>query len=390
MRQGYTIVSSGWDATVAPGGGRHTITVPVAKNPDGSLDRRPRARRIRHRQRNDDDGTLTYPAATLDKSQASLTVRVHYTDPPISIPATGWEYVNDRTIRLLPAGDTVQAGQTLRVHLSREGSHRRRASDFAAIRDLAAFLHHAATDSDGNPNPLAGDVQFVYSFCISQPCRFMHDFLHLGLQRGRGRASGSSTGSSTGAAARAEASSTIASRSPHEPTGSTSVAGIQSASSPSPTRSSSTRHWEDRRRLRRCRADQHVPEDLRDQLGERVLGQGRLTPAHGHPRERSPRSHERPVLPALEPSARRSERARHLPAAQEPARSQSRLARAPGGAGPVGLRGQDATSKPCAAARGWHAGSLAAETGRVSPHPRGHVQRAHDHWRPVRFRALVR
>ena len=36
MRRGYTIVQSGWDATVTSGGGRQTITVPLATNPDGS------------------------------------------------------------------------------------------------------------------------------------------------------------------------------------------------------------------------------------------------------------------------------------------------------------------------------------------------------------------
>ena len=39
---------------------------------------------------------------------------------------------------------------------------------FAAIRDVAAFLHRAAVDGEGNPNPLAGDLQFVYSFGNSQ------------------------------------------------------------------------------------------------------------------------------------------------------------------------------------------------------------------------------
>src|SRR5712692_7676642 len=34
MRQGYTIVWSGWDVTAPPGGGRFTINVPVAKNAD--------------------------------------------------------------------------------------------------------------------------------------------------------------------------------------------------------------------------------------------------------------------------------------------------------------------------------------------------------------------
>src|ERR1700704_6288707 len=36
MRQGYSIVLSGWDATAPPGAGRLTITVPVATNADGS------------------------------------------------------------------------------------------------------------------------------------------------------------------------------------------------------------------------------------------------------------------------------------------------------------------------------------------------------------------
>ena len=36
MRQGYTIVFSGWDATVPAGAGRQTIEVPIARNADGS------------------------------------------------------------------------------------------------------------------------------------------------------------------------------------------------------------------------------------------------------------------------------------------------------------------------------------------------------------------
>src|SRR5712691_6343030 len=36
LEQGYTIVSAGWDATVLPGNGRLTISVPVARNADGS------------------------------------------------------------------------------------------------------------------------------------------------------------------------------------------------------------------------------------------------------------------------------------------------------------------------------------------------------------------
>ena len=36
-------------------------------------------------------------------------------------------------------------------------------------------------DDYGQPNPLAGDVQAIYAFGISQPARYMRDFLHLGF-----------------------------------------------------------------------------------------------------------------------------------------------------------------------------------------------------------------
>ena len=82
MRQGYTIVSSGWDAGVAPGANRLTLSVPVAKNPDGSPIVGPSLEEIAIDNATTITAGLTYPAATLDESQASLTVRVHYDDAP--------------------------------------------------------------------------------------------------------------------------------------------------------------------------------------------------------------------------------------------------------------------------------------------------------------------
>ena len=48
---------------------------------------------------------------------------------------------------------------------------------FTALRDLATFLRSAKTDDSGNPNPMAGDVEAIYTACYSQPCRTLHDFL---------------------------------------------------------------------------------------------------------------------------------------------------------------------------------------------------------------------
>src|SRR6266852_2850345 len=49
--------------------------------------------------------SLTYPAATLDQSEATLTVRKYRGDQPAVIPTTDWKYLNPSTIGLLPAGE---------------------------------------------------------------------------------------------------------------------------------------------------------------------------------------------------------------------------------------------------------------------------------------------
>lgn len=88
MRQGYTLAWSGWDATAPPGGGRFTITVPVAKNGDGSPLVGPALEEFVVDDGTTTSGPLTYPAATLDKVRARLTVRERYQDPPTPVPAS--------------------------------------------------------------------------------------------------------------------------------------------------------------------------------------------------------------------------------------------------------------------------------------------------------------
>ena len=108
MRQGYMIVFSGWDATVLAGGGRHTIEVPLAQNADGSPIVGPSLEEFVIDNSTTMAAGLTYPAATLDKSQSRLTVRVRYGDSPVALASEAWEYVNASTIRLLPAGTQFQ------------------------------------------------------------------------------------------------------------------------------------------------------------------------------------------------------------------------------------------------------------------------------------------
>lgn len=182
MRQGYSILSIAWDPTAPTDRKSLTATYPVAKNPGGSSIVGPALEEITYDNARTRTHPLTYPPATLDKSQATLTVRLRYDDPPVAVPRSGWEYYQGGKGVRLAGGKpfeqsklyefTYPAKDPLVVGLA-----------FAAIRDVADFIRNAPTDQVGTPNPLAGQAQQILTFCYSQPCRAMHDFLRLGFNQ---------------------------------------------------------------------------------------------------------------------------------------------------------------------------------------------------------------
>src|SRR6476659_2783762 len=91
MPQGYSISFSGWDMSAGTSSANFntTITLPVAKNPDGSSITGPSYEYI---VTSGASANLTYPAATLDQSTARLTHRVHLDDTPLVVPASDWQY----------------------------------------------------------------------------------------------------------------------------------------------------------------------------------------------------------------------------------------------------------------------------------------------------------
>ena len=181
---------------------------------------------------------------------------------------------------------------------------------FAAIRDVADFLRNAPTDRRGHRTHWPVDAQQIYTFCYSQPCRAMHDFVRLGFNQ-------------TAAGGRA-------------------VDGIESLvagasggffnyrfAQPGRTMRQHIGRWYPERQfpfanqvttdpvtgqtdgvLQQCSRQRHLPEDLRGQLRDRVLEQGRLAADDRHPgqRPRPRRDAERALLPPVEPSARGRDR----------------------------------------------------------------------------------
>jgi hypothetical protein len=178
MPRGYTLVWSGWDKSAGPrnAGFTATITLPVAKHLDGSSITGPSYEYIVTGEKS---YPLSYPAATLIKSWATLTHRVHLDDVPTVIPATGWEYNVDGTAISLTGGAYVD-------HDIYEFSYRAKdptvnGLGLAAVRDFNAWLRYAQADDAGQRNPLAKDVQRMYAVTYSQPGRMLNDFRYLGF-----------------------------------------------------------------------------------------------------------------------------------------------------------------------------------------------------------------
>src|SRR5205814_4610602 len=180
MPRGYTMVWSGWDkaAGTSTANFNTTITVPIAKNADGTSITGPAFEYIVSPGAS---FTLTYPAATLNQAAATLTHRIHLDDPPVVVPASGWQYNATGTVISLTTGsfvanDIYEFSYTAKDPAVTGVGH-------AAIRDWSAWLRYETQDDLGTPNPLAGDITRIYTEISSQPGRTLNDFRYFGFNQ---------------------------------------------------------------------------------------------------------------------------------------------------------------------------------------------------------------
>src|SRR4029079_2597884 len=109
FRDGFTFVWSGWDPDAPTRGGGLSMKPVIATNGGAPIVRAIREEFVSGtRARDEGDGgsrtegavfRLTYEAATLDTKEAKLTVRRSEGAPRRDIPASGWAFVNERSIQ---------------------------------------------------------------------------------------------------------------------------------------------------------------------------------------------------------------------------------------------------------------------------------------------------
>ncbi|MBH98178.1 MAG: hypothetical protein CMM56_06970 [Rhodospirillaceae bacterium] len=180
MNQGYTIVGNGWDFGAVRDNMGLTISVPVAKNSDGSVITGPSYEYITFNNSETYSYTLTYPTASINNETANLTVRERLDDSPKNIPITDWEFIDEKTIRLLPVGTTFNQAHIYEFTYTAKNPVVS-GIGLAATRDFISFLRYTPKSEDRIHNPLAENVKQTYSFSISQPSRALHDFQTLGF-----------------------------------------------------------------------------------------------------------------------------------------------------------------------------------------------------------------
>ncbi|MDA8443783.1 alpha/beta hydrolase domain-containing protein [Paracidovorax valerianellae] len=204
FERGYVMLYSAWQGDVpktTPA--RLTVTVPVARNKDGSTITGPYRTELVPTSAVPAmalpggvfNGTMIpYEPASLDNTQPgySLTRRRNETDTREPVPAGQWKFAtcdaaaNPFPGTPSPASVCLQGGfdpQYLYELVYVAKDPKVMGVGLAALRDTVSFFRSAAADAEGRANPVAGRIQSTLGQGTSQSGNAMKTFLHLGFNQ---------------------------------------------------------------------------------------------------------------------------------------------------------------------------------------------------------------
>jgi Alpha/beta hydrolase domain len=183
FRQGYIMAWSGWDPDAPKSNNGMTIKVPVAMDRGQLIVRRIREELV--------SGTraplassfrLSYEAATLEQSQARLSVRRGEADAKADVPESKWAYADAHTIKLLPEGTKPEPGSLYELRYPAKDP-KVLGIGFAATRDFVSFLRYATSDANFTPNPAGRGIRAALALGISQSGRYLRDHIVQGYNQ---------------------------------------------------------------------------------------------------------------------------------------------------------------------------------------------------------------
>jgi hypothetical protein len=189
MRHGYTVAWCGWQHDVPEAPGLMRIRAPEAVGPEGPISGKIVVTFVPDApttiQYLADRIHRAYPTQTLDDPGAVLTEQDHEDAPERIIPRDQWCFVRLDDGHVVPDARHVYMaagftpGKVYQVIYTTTGAPVV-GCGLLATRDLGSFLKYG-TAAQGNP--CAGEIEYAYSFGVSQSGRFLRHFLYLGLNQ---------------------------------------------------------------------------------------------------------------------------------------------------------------------------------------------------------------
>ncbi|CAN5890777.1 alpha/beta hydrolase domain-containing protein [soil metagenome] len=177
MRQGYTIVWSGWDPDAPRANMGLGLSAPVATDKGQTIVQTVREEFCSGtRAGNLEAFKLSYEAATREQPRPRLTVRERADDEPRELPLNQWSFVDGRSIKLRE-GSKPKPGYLYEFHY--EAKNPKVPLGFAATRDVVSWLRHdrAAVKATG------GTITHALAIGFSQAGRYLRNHLSEGFNR---------------------------------------------------------------------------------------------------------------------------------------------------------------------------------------------------------------
>lgn len=196
-KKGHVLVASGWQGDLEPADNLETMTVPVAKNPDGSSITGPVLARFTDMPEGATTVTIlrggvagTADPASLDTSKATLTRRAAEGGMVVPLRGDEWAFADCTQIPFPGKPDPrkicLKGGfnpSNLYELLYTAKDPKIHGIGFAATRDLNSYLRYGAKDETGVANPVAGRITAVVSQGNSQSGNFLRSYIHLGFNQ---------------------------------------------------------------------------------------------------------------------------------------------------------------------------------------------------------------
>ena len=204
FERGFVWLFSAWQGDVPKSSAqRLTVTVPVAKNKDGSSITGPYTAELLTAVASPsltlpggvfNATMIPYAPESLDNTKSGylLTRRVNETDPRIPVASTDWKFASCNSTdkpfpgAADPASVCLKGGfqpNTLYEVSYVAKDPRVMGVGLAALRDTVDFFRNAKADAAGTPNPLAGRITATIGQGTSQSGNALKTFLHLGFNQ---------------------------------------------------------------------------------------------------------------------------------------------------------------------------------------------------------------